>query len=79
VAFERSALYERYRGVRRVGTGFGLALVLGLAQRLGGDAVAGRAPEGGARFSVRLPVSGPGQPQPVTPMVHASGGAARET
>jgi two-component system, OmpR family, sensor kinase len=79
VAFERSALYERYRGVRRVGTGFGLALVQGLAQRLGGDAVAGRAPEGGARFSVRLPVSGPGQPQPVSPMVHASGGAARET
>ncbi len=59
VAFERSALYERYRGVRRVGTGFGLALVHGLAQRLGGDAVAGRAPEGGARFSVRLPVGGP--------------------
>jgi two-component system sensor histidine kinase BaeS len=58
VAFERSALYERYRGVRRVGTGFGLALVRGLAVRLGGDAVAGRAQEGGARFSVRLPVGG---------------------
>lgn len=61
VAFERSALYERYRGVRRVGTGFGLALVQGLALRLGGKAVAGRAPEGGARFSVRLPVDGPPQ------------------
>ena len=56
VAFERSALYERYRGVRRVGTGVGLALVAGLAERLGGTAHAGRAPEGGASFSVRLPL-----------------------
>ena len=64
VAFERSALYERYRGVRRVGTGLGLALVHGLANRLGGAAVAGRAPEGGARFSVRLPVGGPAQGSP---------------
>lgn len=56
VAFQRAALYERYRGVRRVGTGFGLALVHGLASRLGGTATAGRAPEGGARFSVLLPL-----------------------
>jgi len=55
VAFDRAALYERYRGVRPVGTGFGLALVAGLAARLGGSAVAGHAPEGGARFSVALP------------------------
>ncbi len=55
VAFERSTLYERYRGVRRVGTGVGLALVHGLATRLGGHAVAGRAPEGGARFTIWLP------------------------
>jgi signal transduction histidine kinase len=55
VAFERSVLYERYRGVRRVGTGVGLALVHGLATRLGGCAAAGRAAEGGACFSVRLP------------------------
>jgi len=55
VAFERSVLYERYRGVRRVGTGVGLALVHGLTTRLGGHAVAGRAPEGGARFTVWLP------------------------
>ena len=60
VAFERSALYERYRGVRRVGTGVGLALVAGLAERLGGSAHAGRAPEGGAAFSVRLPGAVPG-------------------
>ncbi|HEY9391879.1 MAG TPA: HAMP domain-containing sensor histidine kinase, partial [Mycobacteriales bacterium] len=57
VAFERSVLYERYRGVRRVGTGVGLALVHGLTVRLGGMASAGRAPEGGACFSVGLPLS----------------------
>jgi two-component system, OmpR family, sensor kinase len=56
VAFERSALYDRYRGVRRVGTGLGLALVAGLAHRLGGQAAAAHAPEGGAAFSVRLPL-----------------------
>lgn len=58
VAFDRSALYDRYRGVRRVGTGVGLALVAGLAGRLGGSAQAGRAAEGGARFTVRLPAFG---------------------
>lgn len=56
VAFERSALYDRYRGVRRVGTGLGLALVAALAGRLGGTATAGSAPEGGAAFTVRLPL-----------------------
>jgi two-component system sensor histidine kinase BaeS len=68
VAFERSALYERYRGVRRVGTGLGLALVYGLATRLGGTAHAGRAPEGGACFTVRIPlaadISAPTVPSP---------------
>ncbi len=53
-------LYERYRGVRQVGTGVGLALVHGLTTRLGGSADAGRAPEGGACFTVRLPL----QPAP---------------
>lgn len=56
VAFERSVLYERYRGVRRVGTGLGLALVAALAGGLGGRAVAGHAPEGGSAFSVVLPL-----------------------
>ena len=55
VAFERSALYQRYRGVRQVGTGLGLAIVYGLVTRLGGTIEAGHAQEGGARFSVRLP------------------------
>ena len=55
VAFERSVLHERYRGVRQVGTGLGLAIVGRLVARLGGNAEAGHAPEGGARFTVRLP------------------------
>ena len=55
VAFEQSALYERYRGVRKVGTGLGLAIVDRLTARLGGTVKAGHAPEGGARFTVRLP------------------------
>jgi two-component system sensor histidine kinase BaeS len=56
VAFERGALYERYRGVRKVGSGLGLALAAGLVRRLGGAIAAGHAPEGGAEFTVRLPV-----------------------
>lgn len=59
VAFEPAALYDRYRGVRTVGTGVGLALVGRLAERLGGRAHAGSAPEGGARIGVTLPASAP--------------------
>jgi two-component system sensor histidine kinase BaeS len=55
VAFDRGVLHERYRGVRQVGTGLGLAIVRGLVTRLGGTVEAGHAPEGGARFTVRLP------------------------
>lgn len=57
VAFDRSALYERYRGLRPVSTGLGLALVGRLATRLGGQARAGVAAEGGAAFSVWLPLA----------------------
>jgi two-component system sensor histidine kinase BaeS len=57
VAFEPGVLHERYRGVRPVGTGLGLALVGKLAGGLGGSAEAGTAPEGGARFTVRLPAA----------------------
>jgi two-component system, OmpR family, sensor kinase len=57
VAFERGALSERYRGVRAVGSGLGLALAAGLVRRLGGTIEAGHAAEGGARFTVRLPVN----------------------
>lgn len=55
VAFEPSALHDRYIGIRPVGTGVGLALVGRLATRLGGTATAGAAAEGGARFTVHLP------------------------
>ena len=55
VAFEPGVLHERYRGVRPVGTGLGLALVGKLAGGLGGSAQAGAAAEGGARFTVHLP------------------------
>ncbi len=55
VVFERGALYERYRGIRKVGSGLGLALAAGLVRRLGGGIEASHAPEGGARFVVLLP------------------------
>lgn len=56
VAFEPGVLHERYRGVRPVGTGLGLALVGKLAEGLGGRAEASQAVEGGARFTVHIPV-----------------------
>jgi signal transduction histidine kinase len=55
IAFERGALRQRYEGVRKVGSGLGLALAAGLVRRLGGTIEAGHAPEGGARFTVTLP------------------------
>jgi two-component system sensor histidine kinase BaeS len=57
VAFEQGVLYERYRGIRQVGTGLGLAIVHALVARLGGNVEAGHALEGGARFTIRLPLS----------------------
>ena len=52
VAFQPGELFERYRGVRKVGTGFGLALVGRLANRLGAQSSVGKAPEGGAVFRI---------------------------
>lgn len=52
VAFQPGELFEKYKGVRRVGTGFGLALVGRLAHRLGAQATAGTATEGGAAFTI---------------------------
>lgn len=57
VAFEPGILHERYRGIRQVGTGLGLALVGRLAQGMGGSAQADTAPEGGACFTVRVPLA----------------------
>ncbi|GAA3237707.1 histidine kinase dimerization/phospho-acceptor domain-containing protein [Dactylosporangium siamense] len=56
VAFERGALSRRYQGARKVGSGLGLALAARLARRLGGGIEAGHAPEGGARFTVTVPL-----------------------
>ncbi len=55
VAFERGALNQRYRGIRKVGSGLGLALAARLVGRLGGTIEAGHAAEGGARFTATLP------------------------
>ena len=55
-AFMPGVLHERYRGIRAGGSGLGLALVARLAELLGGEASAGIAPEGGACFTVRLPM-----------------------
>ncbi len=59
VAFERSALWDRYRGVRRVGTGLGLALVKALADRLSLTVGVDVAAEGGACFRVTVPLRSP--------------------
>ena len=57
VAFGSGTLHSRYRGIRQVGTGLGLALVYKLIHRLGGSVSAGHSPLGGAQFVLRLPVS----------------------
>ncbi|WP_433082069.1 histidine kinase dimerization/phospho-acceptor domain-containing protein [Dactylosporangium sp. CA-052675] len=56
VAFERGALSRRYQGVRKVGSGLGLALAARLSRRLGARIDAGHAPEGGAKFTVTFPL-----------------------
>lgn len=55
VAFQRGELNRRYRGVRDVGSGLGLALAARLVTRLGGRISAAHAAEGGAMFTVHLP------------------------
>ncbi|MEP7090101.1 MAG: HAMP domain-containing sensor histidine kinase [Nocardioidaceae bacterium] len=57
VAFEPGVLHARYAGSRPGGHGLGLAIVARLVDRLGGTMAVSRAPEGGARFAVDLPVT----------------------
>lgn len=57
VAFDPGALHERYRGVRPVGTGLGLALVARLAAAMGGSATVTSSVGDGTSFWVRLPLS----------------------
>jgi two-component system OmpR family sensor kinase len=56
VAFEPGALHERYRGVRPVGTGLGLALVARLASNMGGSATVTSKTGEGTSFWVRIPL-----------------------
>jgi len=56
VAFEPGALHERYRGVRPVGTGLGLALVARLASNMGGSATVTSKAGEGTSFWVRIPL-----------------------
>jgi len=56
-AFEPGVLFERYRGVRPVGTGLGLALVGRLAAGLGAHVWAEASRESGATFCIALPGS----------------------
>ncbi len=54
-----------------VGTGLGLSIVAAIAAEHGGTAEAANHPDGGAVFTLRLPVDGPddrsGQPHPDAP------------
>ena len=61
----REAIFERFRQVEghaartHGGTGLGLSIVREFIELLGGDAVCGEAPEGGAVFTVTMPLSAP--------------------
>lgn len=53
----RETVFERYRrGPRSAGSGLGLAIVGEIAQLHGGSVAVGDAPEGGALFTVELPL-----------------------
>jgi signal transduction histidine kinase len=54
---QRDAIFERYRrGTRSTGTGLGLAIVGEIVGLHGGAIAVGEAPEGGALFTVELPL-----------------------
>jgi nitrogen fixation/metabolism regulation signal transduction histidine kinase len=51
-------VFDPYYTSRAEGTGLGLAIVKKVVLEHGGEVVLGRAPEGGARFSIELPLMG---------------------
>jgi signal transduction histidine kinase len=57
----REAIFEPYVTTKATGTGLGLAIARKIAIEHGGDLVLApeRAPTGGARFIVSLPLRGP--------------------
>jgi two-component system, OmpR family, sensor kinase len=59
VLFERFARGEASRSRATGGAGLGLAIVSAVVSAHGGTVSAGRGPEGGARFTIRLPSGGP--------------------
>ncbi|MFD7655470.1 sensor histidine kinase [Actinosynnema sp. NPDC059797] len=68
--FER--FYRSQEARTLPGSGLGLAIVKQVAERHGGAAYVGKAPEGGALFALRLP----GRPTPLAAPVNSSAGEA---
>jgi signal transduction histidine kinase len=66
-ADQRAAIFERYRrGARSGGIGLGLAIVGEIAALHGGSVSVGEAPEGGALFTVEMPLRTGGADAPRT-------------